>query len=1019
MEETRQRPNYYILLDLSYNPPVKDSTIIEAAIKKKNSEWNRLANNPRRGKEVAEYRSMLPDIRRVMLQDLDARDKEAENAKKLVQQEQSANNMQKHNQLANTLGIILASGSISETDIERIVKKLGVTYDEVVAHLPAGTRIEKAVSPLDYNETSAKPVLPKEKQNKISDLLKELAIKPSKGNIPTLYDFLDMPEDAPSDQILKVRHTMAMDLQRQPISTEVSYRKDVCSYIKTIFQQEEERQKYDNSLGYLRFANVEKTIDIVGERGVIDLTQFNTLLSKAIEQGLTHDDAESLIKFYCHTKGYVLYLDANAGFAPVDHKALNQCGHCGKYNEEQAKCCGGCGAPLKQECLSCKKVSPSIAKNCTNCGLSFEQMLKYQELVKKGISAITLKDLHAAEGNLLKAQIIVKTDEVAQQLQRVHTLKQRVTQLTNDVANLINKKAYFKAKEKIEEVYAITNAPSSVLQQYELQVKLQIDELADKLPDMMKLSKAERTIEVLDVLKVCIDCPWALTMLETLPPTAPSLFVAEVKGQDIELRWKSLEPEGDLLYKIYRTEVTKPMKVLDGQLMVETTAFQFTDTQTEPNKNYWYSIYTYRGDHRIHLPSVRGPIARFSEATNVKLERQGEAVAVTWDAALNATSIVVRKEGSKSNSEKDGVVLYEGMHTSFVDDTVEKGKNYFYTVYSQLVLHGKELVTNGVTASISLVSISTIEDFTFKFEDTKCYISYDIEGDLEGQVQFYRSKKPFPFTLGSMLPMSSIQSQYEELAYRQEGACKVSIDALQEGYYVLPTVSDGRRSITGKAKYVQKIDTISDVEVSHKGDRVYLSWDWPPHVTAVVLSYAESEEELTYARSYFITKDEYLTQKGVLVNIVDPQKLFITIAAVLQVEETKEQLTSEKTIQFITLGQKIRIPYAIEKYGWLRKSGREMVISCAEELKVLPALVVVVKAGELPLHASDGQIVYELPATRHSDERIDIDGIKFHHESIKLDLTKQKGKNVFARLFFKNVRDAASYELIPMGSTEL
>ncbi len=61
-----QRENYYILLELSVDPPENDPEIIEKAIQTKKIEWSRLRNHPTKGLQIQKFINMIPDIENVM-----------------------------------------------------------------------------------------------------------------------------------------------------------------------------------------------------------------------------------------------------------------------------------------------------------------------------------------------------------------------------------------------------------------------------------------------------------------------------------------------------------------------------------------------------------------------------------------------------------------------------------------------------------------------------------------------------------------------------------------------------------------------------------------------------------------------------------------------------------------------------------------------------------------------------------------------------------------------------------------
>lgn len=77
------RDNYYLILELSINPPETDSNKIETAIQAKQAAWSRLRNHPTKGRQAQQYLGWLSDIKRVMLNSVRVTQSLSQNAKQL------------------------------------------------------------------------------------------------------------------------------------------------------------------------------------------------------------------------------------------------------------------------------------------------------------------------------------------------------------------------------------------------------------------------------------------------------------------------------------------------------------------------------------------------------------------------------------------------------------------------------------------------------------------------------------------------------------------------------------------------------------------------------------------------------------------------------------------------------------------------------------------------------------------------------------------------------------------------
>jgi hypothetical protein len=109
------RVNFYQLLELKINPPESDPQVLEAAIKRKQTEWSRLRNHPTKGTQARQYISLLTEIRKVM-GDPQLREKEARNALDLLKKKLEA----KFNNIDSHVNLFGCKGNISEDEIARL-----------------------------------------------------------------------------------------------------------------------------------------------------------------------------------------------------------------------------------------------------------------------------------------------------------------------------------------------------------------------------------------------------------------------------------------------------------------------------------------------------------------------------------------------------------------------------------------------------------------------------------------------------------------------------------------------------------------------------------------------------------------------------------------------------------------------------------------------------------------------------------------------------------------------------------
>jgi hypothetical protein len=112
-----ERENYYLLLELSTDPPENDVKVIEEAIKKKQNQWSRYRNHPTKAIQSKRYIHMIPEMRKIMA-DPELRKKEAEDAKLLLEEKEKA----KYDGIDRHISLLMSKGSITKKEIAKLAK---------------------------------------------------------------------------------------------------------------------------------------------------------------------------------------------------------------------------------------------------------------------------------------------------------------------------------------------------------------------------------------------------------------------------------------------------------------------------------------------------------------------------------------------------------------------------------------------------------------------------------------------------------------------------------------------------------------------------------------------------------------------------------------------------------------------------------------------------------------------------------------------------------------------------------
>ncbi len=163
--------NFYFLLGLSIDPPENDIKVIEKAIKTKQAEWSRLRNHPTKGTLAKQYIGLIPEIRKVMLDD-GLRKKEAQAAIRQMSKKES----KKDSRIDWHISILMRKGHISDEEIEKLAGFHSVDKSRIEERIKKGEKLLKKFNLIDKLA----------KQNKLSDKILSKAAKELKTDINKL-----------------------------------------------------------------------------------------------------------------------------------------------------------------------------------------------------------------------------------------------------------------------------------------------------------------------------------------------------------------------------------------------------------------------------------------------------------------------------------------------------------------------------------------------------------------------------------------------------------------------------------------------------------------------------------------------------------------------------------------------------------------------------------------------------------------------------------------------------------------
>jgi hypothetical protein len=329
-----ERDNFYIILDLSLDPPQTDSSKIEETIKKKQTEWSRLRNHPTKGIKAQQYIGMIPEIRNVMMNPK-LREIEARAALEIIRKNEESKflNIDRH------LELLMSKGFIKEEEIFKLAKHHKVNVVEIrnriklkeqekfsgldkqiQNRMKKGYITEAEITILsrihDMDEKIIRKRITCPIKNEQTPLLKKAKpLDPSINSViednlrivgkSSLYDFLEISPDAELKDLLQKAREKELEVLKIRKKDAIATASGVLvGHCVSLFKTEKNKASYDATRAQTHLSELNADISIAAIEGIVRADNFEFLVDRAVEFGMNPEEASDYIKKYCKNRNW-------------------------------------------------------------------------------------------------------------------------------------------------------------------------------------------------------------------------------------------------------------------------------------------------------------------------------------------------------------------------------------------------------------------------------------------------------------------------------------------------------------------------------------------------------------------------------------------------------------------------------------------------------------------------------------------------------------------------------------------
>ena len=279
--------NYYLILDMTLDPPVKDKAWLEAAIQKKLIEWTTGLCNPAKGLLYKSLLEKVPEIKKALLTDDAARDAIILDATRIAR-----------NRATTLIGAVSKVGSVTEPQVAALCRALPFFSEKTIREMIPVPIVAEGAPVFKIPAKPADPPIKPLDDWQMDRFEKSLSVLGKKD----IYDFLGCPRTSTPDGMCAIADEELRRARITPHKTaETCARQELAGTIASCFKRKDAKEAYD--LALKTYAGRRQLTEIFGIRSAsktIGWKAYQESIADCRAIGMSQEEAEYFVyDFYC------------------------------------------------------------------------------------------------------------------------------------------------------------------------------------------------------------------------------------------------------------------------------------------------------------------------------------------------------------------------------------------------------------------------------------------------------------------------------------------------------------------------------------------------------------------------------------------------------------------------------------------------------------------------------------------------------------------------------------------------
>ena len=991
--------NWYVILELDFDPPVEDEQKIADKIDERAKFWSTHFNDFKMGAQYRAWHQNIPQIKKDMIGPANIRKQLAADACTVV--------YAPADKLLKTIG---RKGSITAEEGDKLSKKLKISVDLVKKRATQlGIKWDSSGGSKDYQATYDKYYKTKPQNASSFDGMKQML---SSFNVENLYDFLYAGTTVKNANRLPCETLRLRAAEKK--KTEF-YKNDsvsgtgskLCGQCELAFKDESSKDVYDKYIEYTKrkvILNDAKSIaDISGE---LTPEQTDEIIGQLTQIFRDRKLSEDVLTAFCKIEK----ISYNSGSSTTQPANVKVC-RCGCINDvsDGRKVCSNCGLELVIKCPKCGTENDANIKVC-KCGFKFENIDRAVALCEQAENAIDSLDFKVAKAHLSDAEHYwPNSTKVSALKDRLTEYEQRVGKEVSKMRDAIKDKRYYEVRNQYNSIKKLFSGYTDAVLEQEI---TQAITKAQALFNQAKATKVEK-----DILELCAQaydyCSDLPGVKELMPPPTPvtGLNITENTNTRTNIISWANTNDRSIKYIVVRSNNGWVQHISDGETIFKGSAASYSDKDIEPGIPYYYNVFVERAG--VYSQGASGNIREainLFEISNVSIAAADSSLNVMWDSLpKNSTAEIFEVSGT--GSEK---LIATSASDCYLVSNLTNGNNYRYRVALSYIVNGKKQLTKGVTVMgtpdtpqepIDTLRVKPSQDDKFEAVWTQKE-NYDVR-------LFCSNTKP-KYNVGDVVSLANLEQEMRPLQQRPlsaEASKQLKADETgatfqysgTELLYIVAVVVKAGSAVFGTLARASKGETVNIKSIRLVNGQINIYLDAPQNATGFVVLYRFDQfptdiGDVKTVRKYIPLK-QYQLNSAIVLDTLEERKYFFSVFAEFKRDDEKDY--SAGADYMFDNASKENITYSISVSKKLFGDS-SVVLEFEAENKTftLPAIDVMSAIGNTPMFKASAKLFYSIPSQQ-------VDGSL----QVKIPMPKGMPKDTYIKAFFQDEKAQSGNQL--------